>query len=156
MRYSSKITSHETRGGTKMSLVDTFVEGKNYYPELGEYILRVKKVTNIYSQIYLEKGPITICLDIEEMESYVSFYVSHKSSSGIIYYCGLSNYSNIVGEKRNIFDFSNIPMGEIAFKQEIIKCIKGQKKLLNTEKYQDRFVSLIYHFIVGFLEQLSF
>ncbi len=134
-----------------MLLTDNFIIQRSNYSELKNYSIRKEKVTNIYYRVFLESKSVSIRLDIEENESYVSFLVSHITPNRTLVYYGLSDYATFEGEKRSIFQSDT---EEQIFKQGIIKHIKNYKKMFSSDKNGDGIVTYIYTFLNEFVKNL--
>jgi hypothetical protein len=106
-------------------LFDNFVKQVCNYSELKKYNVEKEKVTNVYYRIYLKTDNIIIQLDIEEMESYVSFLITHKTEGTNKYYYALADYSEIIGNKFSAFVTK---IEDDIFIQNVKKAIKNVKR----------------------------
>jgi hypothetical protein len=121
------------------------------YSELKLFDVKSERISNVYYKVYLEYRNITICLDIEEIESYVSFLILHNYLNAITFYYALSDYSNIIGNKISVFDTK---IDEQIFKEGIRKCIKNRKKIFSSDKIGDQIVDYVYTFLNEFIKKL--
>lgn len=102
--------------------------------------------------IYLEFPTVTICLDVEEHESYVSFLISHGTPHGTLRYYGLADYSHVEGKKRSAFQSV---AEEQRFVEVLKKRIRDHRKLFSPDERGDQIVSHICSFLNEFVKRLA-
>lgn len=135
-----------------MLLSDRFVERAAEFSELRAYRVRKEQVTYVYFRVYLESPSIVIRLDIEEMESYVSFLVSHQTPDGTMYYTALDGYPSVGAESRRVFETEE---EERAFVEDFKRSVRNHRKLFTRDKHGDQIVTCIYTFLNGFVKKIA-
>ena len=124
-----------------------FFEYKEDYEELKGYSIRMKKVSFIYHQVFIENEENMIRIDLEQYGDILGGVLFYKKSSDTYYYT-LADYSYIRGAK-DVFSYVTSIKKEDFYREARSKFfIRYFKRNL----YHYNLVHLIYNLIEEFIK----
>ena len=125
-------------------------ECKEDYEILKDYSFRMKEVTNIYHQIFIEKDDISIRVDLEHYGNYIGGVLFQKKNEDLCCYA-LADYSHIEGA-RDIFDYITSVKKEEFYKEARLNLFA---RIFRRKHYNYRLTNLIYSLAEEFIRKVS-